>query len=277
MSNTPLILLNISLVIVVVWLAFKPAATVDEITETGQPENSAVAEIDQLKQRISLLEQDLSEDIAARITLEQRLQSYASAATQVADQTEVRELDRQNSVVEQPVEDPAFAEETTIEDRLIAVGMPSETIQAMKVTVDQNQLSMLQLRDRAIREGWDDSEEYREQMSALRNPYRELREQFGDEAYDQYLYASGMPNRVQIREVYTGSAAANAGLRPGDILVSYADNSIYSMSTLRQSTLEGSVGETILLELNRDGETFTASVPRGPLGISMSAVVVKPE
>ena len=160
---------------------------------------------------------------------------------------------------------------------MIAVGMPSETIQAMKVTVDQNQLSMLQLRDRAIREGWDDSEEYREQMSALRNPYRELREQFGDEAYDQYLYASGMPNRVQIREVYTGSAAANAGLRPGDILVSYADNSIYSMSTLRQSTLEGSVGETILLELNRDGETFTASVPRGPLGISMSAVVVKPE
>ena len=91
MSNTPLILLNISLVIVVVWLAFKPAATVDEITETSQPDNSAFAEIDQLKQRISLLEQDLSEDIAARITLEQRLQSYASAATQVADQTEVRE------------------------------------------------------------------------------------------------------------------------------------------------------------------------------------------
>ncbi|MDJ0834288.1 MAG: hypothetical protein QNJ69_12245, partial [Gammaproteobacteria bacterium] len=207
MSNTPLILLNISLVIVVLWLAFKPAAQVDMIAETSQPDNSAAAEIDQLKQRIILLEQDLSEDIAARINLEQRVQTFAVAATQAAETVNEREPAGQNRNVEQAVDDSDPAEEESLEERLIAVGMPADTIQAMKVTVDQNQLEMLQLRDRAIREGWNDSEEYREQMFALRNPYRELREQFGDEAYDQYLYASGTPNRVQIREVYSGSAA----------------------------------------------------------------------
>lgn len=277
MSNTPLILLNISLVIVVLWLSLKPDTRVDVITESGQTDNSAAAEIDRLKQRISLLEQDLSEDISARINLEQRLQAQQTTATQQPGFANEPELARQDAAIDQPVDDVELAEEASVEERLISVGMPVETIQAMKVTVDQNQLEMLQLRDQAIREGWSDSEEYREQMFALRNPYRELREQFGDEAYDQYLYATGTPNRVQIRQVYTGSAAANAGLRPGDIVVSYADSSIYSMSTLRQSTLEGIAGETILLEINRDGQSFMASAPRGPLGISMSSVVVKPE
>ncbi len=277
MSNTPLILLNISLVIVVLWLSLKPDTRVDVITESGQTDNSAAAEIDRLKQRISLLEQDLSEDISARINLEQRLQAQQTTTTQQPGFANEPELARQDAAIDQPVDDVELAEEASVEERLISVGMPVETIQAMKVTVDQNQLEMLQLRDQAIREGWSDSEEYREQMFALRNPYRELREQFGDEAYDQYLYATGTPNRVQIRQVYTGSAAANAGLRPGDIVVSYADSSIYSMSTLRQSTLEGIAGETILLEINRDGQSFMASAPRGPLGISMSSVVVKPE
>ncbi len=277
MSNTPLILLNISLVIVVLWLSLKPDTRVDVITESGQTDNSAAAEIDRLKQRISLLEQDLSEDISARINLEQRLQAQQTTTTQQPSFANEPELARQDAAIDQPVDDVELAEEASVEERLISVGMPVETIQAMKVTVDQNQLEMLQLRDQAIREGWSDSEEYREQMFALRNPYRELREQFGDEAYDQYLYATGTPNRVQIRQVYSGSAAANAGLRPGDIVVSYADSSIYSMSTLRQSTLEGIAGETILLEINRDGQSFMASAPRGPLGISMSSVVVKPE
>ena len=164
-----------------------------------------------------------------------------------------------------------------MESQLIAAGMPTETVQAMQQSVDQSRLEMLQLRDRAIREGWDESDEYREQMQRLRNPYSSLRDDFGDEAFDQFLFASGIPNRVQIEEVYSGSAADDAGLIPGDVIVSYADNTIYSMTTLRDSTLEGFAGENILLEVIRDGQPITMNVPRGPLGISMSSMVMKPD
>ena len=272
-----LILFNIILLGVLSWFLLMPGPAIEPAPGNSRASMSSSQQIDQLEARIGVLEQELSEEIAARINLEQRLAQNRSliAATETPDTT----LEDSGQSFSASVQDgtEAIDNSVTLEQNLIAAGMPLDTIQAMKSTFDQNQLEMLQLRDRAIREGWSDSAEFREQMSALSNPYQELREQFGDEAYDQYLFASGMPNRVQIREVYSGSAADNAGLRPGDIFVSYASAPIYSMSALRQSTLEGSAGESVLLELVRDGDSFTASVPRGPLGISMSAVVVQPE
>ncbi len=257
-------------------MALKPVSQKEAVSLS----NSTLAEenpsMQQLNQRISLLEQDLSDEVAARLALEARL----------IDVEQTKSLSTLMATIDQPsnnaveVSDPNTQlnqEIATVEEKLVAIGMPEDTIQAMKLTVDQNQLEMLQLRDRAIREGWDNSNDYTEEMFALRNPYRGLQEQFGDEAYDQYLYATGTPNRVEVREVYSGSAADNAGIRPGDLLVSYASTPVFSMSDLRQSTLEGTSGETILVELIRDDQEYTTSVTRGPLGISMSATVVKPD
>ena len=257
-------------------MALKPVSQKEAVSLS----NSTLAEenpsMQQLNQRISLLEQDLSDEVAARLALEARL----------IDVEQTKSLSTLMATIDQPstkaveVSDPNTQlnqEIATVEEKLVAIGMPEDTIQAMKLTVDQNQLEMLQLRDRAIREGWDNSNDYTEEMFALRNPYRGLQEQFGDEAYDQYLYATGTPNRVEVREVYSGSAADNAGIRPGDLLVSYASTPVFSLSGLRQSTLEGTSGETILVELIRDDQGYTTSVPRGPLGIWMSAAVVKPD
>lgn len=276
MTNRSLTILSLSLVAVILWLAFKPSSTPETKNKSEGQVVAGTAQIEQLDQRISLLEQDLSDEIAARLALEERLALYEQTSTQSERPvTNTNSLSLRDNSSNQIAE--SNIEEATIEEKLIAEGMPSETIQAMKLTVDQNQLEMLQLRDSAIREGWEESAEFSEQMFALRNPYRGLKEEFGDEAYDLYLYATGTPNRVEIREVYSGSAADDAGIKPGDIFVSYASNPIYSMSTLRQSTLEGAAGETIMVELIRDNKSFTTSVPRGPLGISMSAAVVKPE
>lgn len=277
MSYKFLTLSNICLIGLVLWLALKPEPVPLQHFDAAQVDQLSVADIEQLRQRISLLEKDLGDDIVARIDLEQRLQNFEQLSPQQSSsETERVQLSSEASI-NQPDTQPAVAEQASVEERLIAVGMPTDTIQAMKLTVDHNQLEMLQLRDRAIREGWNDSVEFREQMREFGNPYRALRDEFGDQAFDQYLYATETPNRVEIQEVYSGSAADNAGLKPGDIVVSYASNSIYSMSTLRQSTLEGIAGETILLEINRDGQLINASVPRGPLGISMAPVVVKPD
>ena len=257
-------------------MALKPVSQKEAVSLSNNTLAEENPSMQQLNQRISLLEQDLSDEVAARLALEARL----------IDVEQTKSLSTLMATIDQPsnnaveVSDPNTQlnqEIATVEEKLVAIGMPEDTIQAMKLTVDQNQLEMLQLRDRAIREGWDNSNDYTEEMFALRNPYRGLQEQFGDEAYDQYLYATGTPNRVEVREVYSGSAADNAGIRPGDLLVSYASTPVFSMSGLRQSTLEGTSGETILVELIRDDQEYTTSVPRGPLGISMSAAVVKPD
>ncbi len=277
MPNKPLILINIALLGLVLWFAFQPQSTPEVEPPGAQTEAPAIAEINQLKQRIAMLERDLDDEIAARIDLQQRLQEPPAAINSESFSRDETQLPQTISDSVSSDENTPAVEPESIEERLIAVGMPSDTVRAMKSSVDRKQWQMLQLRDRAIREGWNDSDDYRQQMAELSNPFQGLREEFGDEAYDQYLYASGTPNRVEVQEVYSGSAAADAGLQPGDIVLSYATNTIYSMSSLRESTLEGFSGETILLELERDGRIITTSVPRGPLGITMSAVVVKPD
>ncbi len=274
-----MVYLNISLIVLVLWLVLKPQpAPISDTDNLAAEQSSSTAEINQLKQRIAALEQDLNLAIAERINLEQRIQTTFPVASPEPTASAEPDLLVQTTIID-PVAPITIDEEqqVSVEEQLSAAGMPTETIQAMQQSIDRSRLQMLQLRDRASREGWDDSDEYRDQMRDLRNPYRGLRDEFGDEAFDQFLFASGIPNRVQVEEVYSGSAADDAGLVPGDIIVSYAETTIYSMTTLRDSTLEGFAGENILLEVNRDGQPITINVPRGPLGISMSSTVIKPD
>ncbi len=280
MSNKPLILLNTILLGLLVWLLLKPETvreTASVTGQAGQPGQTAIREIEQLKRRIEALELDLSQETAARINLEKSLQNDRLTASKERWSNETSEFLPTITDIALPAGHPQIDDQASVEERIIEVGIPEDTYQAMKSIMDQRQLDMLLLRDRATREGWRNSDDYREQMSVLRNPYRDLRDDFGDDAYDQFLYVTGSPNRVQIQEVYQGSAAYDAGLQPGDIVVSYASNRIYTMTALRDSTLQGVSGESILLEFERDGSTVTTSVPRGPLGVSMTSLVVKPD
>lgn len=268
------IILILMLFLVFIWLAFKPLNYTLPDTESLHVTDGPG--LDSLKIRISQLEETLNQEQLQRQSLEQRLNQLELILQQ--DETEISQADQVDPVSpETSQNNPSQSDNRPVQQKLLALGMASETIQAMKQIVDRHQLEMLELSNRAQREGWDDTAEYSEQMQQLSNPFRSLQQEFGDEAYDLYLYASGIPNRVEIREVYSGSAADQAGLQPGDILLSYASRRIYAMSELRQATVEGEAGETVLIELLRDGQPVISSVPRGPLGISMSLARVKPE
>ena len=96
-----------------------------------------------------------------------------------------------------------------------------------------------------------------------------LRESLGDDAYDRYLYASGRTNRVQLRRVLPGSAAEQAGLTNRDVVLSYADQRVFSFEDLRRLSYEGEIGEQVLLEVQRsDGSVSQVVMSRGPMGIS---------
>jgi hypothetical protein len=97
----------------------------------------------------------------------------------------------------------------------------------------------------------------------------QLRTSMGDEAYDQFLYASGGSNRVKVGSVMSGSAAEVAGLMSGDLVLSYGDQRVYQFNDLRRLSYTGDVGELVVVEVKRADNSVTQLVlPRGPLGVS---------
>ena len=92
-------------------------------------------------------------------------------------------------------------------------------------------------------------------------------EDYGEDGYDRYLYASGRPNRVVVNDIYTESVAASAGLQSGDMVVAMDNQRIYSTRDLRNIAASGLEGETVSVTILRDGQPFEIYVPRGPLGI----------
>ncbi len=96
-----------------------------------------------------------------------------------------------------------------------------------------------------------------------------LRSELGDDAYDRYLYASGRPNRVRVRRVMPGSAAAAAGISEGDILLSYDGERLFRFNDLRAASYRGEPGASVLMEVRReDGTVAQMVITRGPMGIS---------
>ena len=64
------------------------------------------------------------------------------------------------------------------------------------------------------------------------------------------------------------SPAQMSGLLPGDSILSYNGERVFSIQEINEKTVEGIVGESVLLEVQRNGEEVQVVLPRGPLGIS---------
>ena len=103
-----------------------------------------------------------------------------------------------------------------------------------------------------------------------------MREEIGDAAYDQYLFAAGVNNRVSITNVINGSAAYNAGIESGDLILSYAGRRIFTTRELQESTREGVRGEGVSVTLQRGDQRLDISVSRGPLGVTLSREIQEP-
>ena len=174
-------------------------------------------------------------------------------------------------------EGPAVKEPRGLDaDALIAAGFSAETVRTFKARVDQIELDRLYLRDLAAREGWLDTPRFSEEAGDYELDIRQTREEFGDEFYDWMLYTTGHPNRVGVGEVIDGSAAAEAGLLPGDMIVAYDDQRVFSPGELRDATTTGDAGESTAVVVRRGGSEFRIDVPRGPLGIRIDYTSEQP-
>ncbi len=161
------------------------------------------------------------------------------------------------------------------EQALIDSGMGSSQASELKGHFEQLEMERLYLRDRSIRESWS-REKYREAVQSLDSKEGELENQLGESMYDSYLYASGRPNRVSVTSVLPSAQAGIAGIVSGDHIIRYDNQRIYNGFGLREATTGGNAGDTVALEVERDGKTIQFYLVRGPLGIRMNSVSVAP-
>ena len=94
--------------------------------------------------------------------------------------------------------------------------------------------------------------------------------------YDQFLYATGAPNRLVIENVLSLTEASEAGFRSGDEVLGYDGRRVFRYGELLHATAGGDLGEYVPVDLLRDGEIHSIQVRRGPLGVLLRAEVREP-
>lgn len=161
--------------------------------------------------------------------------------------------------------------------KMVALGVPPETAELVRRRNDQLNLARLQLQDRASREGWINTDRFRDEYQNLDRQEDQLRREVGEESYDRFLFAMGQENRVRVEDVMVESPAAAAGLQPGDVLYAYDKKRVFSWPELRAAIAEGRSGEQVSVTIQRDNELREVYLPRGPMGVRLETVRVSPE
>jgi len=159
------------------------------------------------------------------------------------------------------------------DEALLALGAHPRDVERLHDRWVSHELDKESLANQALREGWFQQPRHRGELIGLELT---LRRELEDADYDQYLYASGKPNRLEAGEVLAGSAASDAGLRRGDIIVRYDDSRIFAPGELLVASSRGDSGGSVALEILRDGRRRTLYVSRGPLGALLEHSLAKP-
>ncbi len=147
-------------------------------------------------------------------------------------------------------------------ERLIAAGFAPDRAEWINRRQEELSMQALQAEYDAIRGGRPIGAEI-----ALAGE-RTLRSEVGDADYERYLTALGIPTSVAVRDVLASSPAEGAGLRAGDEVVVYDGQRVFNVGDLNAVTLEGTAGESVVVEVRRDGQNLQLVIPRGPLGIT---------
>lgn len=164
----------------------------------------------------------------------------------------------------------------SIQNNLISAGVDPSFAEQIVNKENQLALDRLNLRDKAMREGYYNSDQYREELSSLNKSDTSLREDIGEDYFDRFLFSSGQDNRVTVNSVMKGSAAESAGIKDGDTLLSYGGQRLFQWRELQGKTTKGERGELTDLTILRDGREISLNIPRGPLGVRLGQKIVDP-
>lgn len=218
--------------------------------------------LDYLEKEISLVKQQINH-------IEQLLQDVTAAP-----ETETANLS--TATVSNNRSASALTQRLYSLDGLIRGGIDPALAEDIIRRKNSIELKRLQLQDRAQRENYLNTQRYFDQLAEINLDDFSLREELGDQSYDEYLYNSKQNNRVKFSSVMLGSAAEEAGILSGDILLSYDGVRMFSWQEIKDATSEGQLGDYVSVNIYRGGEIYSFTVPRGPLGVQLGAARLAP-
>lgn len=241
------------------------AATADTSRHLGESR--------ELDNRISALETALAEERSARQALEDELQAMkAEIATTGSGREMVAAVnDAAGDSAPEAANAAAFfatrraSRESDADraQRLTAAGFAPDRAAWIVQRESELQFEAMQARFDAARSG-----EQGNPFDDRWNPDAMLRAEIGDREYEQYLQANGRPTAVAVGEVLQSSAGQIAGLQPGDEIVSYDGQRVFSAFDLNRQTMQGEPGQSVVVDILRDDAPMQLVMPRGPIGIS---------
>jgi hypothetical protein len=160
------------------------------------------------------------------------------------------------------------------DEALLASGVADWEVERLREAFEESELAALELHHRAQREGWSGTGRYRQELAALRD---EQRGELGEEGYDRMLYATGRRNRVEISDLLRGSPGEEAGFQPGDVVLSYGGRRIFDPRELKDATLQGRLGDTVAVDVQRGDQVLRFYVQRGPIGAKLKPTRQMPQ
>ncbi len=252
------------------WLA-TPELDIEQPGLTDQ--SAAVASFNSLApidERIRALEQAVDDERYVRQVLQEELwylseelMQLTGGATRQAEAAVAAEQTVEESRLSRREE---YRRRNTLEgrmERLVEAGfLPS---QASMIVRRESELQMESLQARYEAERSGDPVDYWRSRNASSET---LRQELGDADYERYLTANDRSTTISVSSVIDSSPGQAAGLQPGDEIVRYDGERVFSMTDLTRQTMAGTAGHNIVVDIMRDGNPMQIVMPRGPVGIT---------
>jgi hypothetical protein len=222
-----------------------------------------------LQDRILALEAAVSAEREARQVLEDELQALydqiegLATANQVPDRERLAQAEREARFFERV---QRFRDADSSEGRvamLVEAGFSPDRAEWITRRESELRMAALQAQFDARRAG----EEYNPFAQRL-SAGNALRAEIGDVEFEQYLEANGRPVNVVIGSVLEASPGQRAGLQPGDEIVRYDGQRVFSAQDLNGQTVLGEPGEPVVVDVLRNGNPVQVVLPRGPIGVT---------
>ena len=241
------------------------AATLVGAPRSAVPSATADARADE---RLVALEDALDAEILQRAALEDRVAELAAQLEALGERPRFAgDAGGANGPDEQPpanrreirVREQSVDQRRLLIERLTAAGFPPDRAEWINRRTEE-------LRMQALQEQYDARREGRAPAGDL--GVTTLRTELGEADYERYRAAMGQPTSVGVADVLASSPAERAGLMSGDEIVAYGGKRVFDVGELNALTLEGTPGESVVLDVRRDGQNVQLVMPRGPIGIT---------
>ncbi len=258
------------------WVGRNPLPGIDaDVGRGGVAAVTTTSSDRAIVERLAALERRLADETERRVALESSLAALterlgpdgvAPLADNDAAPLDLNEIDRPNRAQSFAAFRAQMREQASPDyrrDQLIAAGFAPDQAQGLIDRESQIRLEIMNASYEARRQG-----ETFNPLGVQQALQMELRAELGDDGYARYLEATSQPTSVGVAEVLENSAGQLAGLQAGDEIVGYNGERVFNLLDLQALTFAGEPGETVAVDVMRDGQPMQLYISRGPLGIT---------